>query len=115
MKFITSVLLIALLSFAACLYFPWWSIAIVAFLVVALIPQSPGKSFLTGFIAIAILWAMLSFWKSSQNEHLLAHKVSVIILKMDNPVLLIVATAVIGALVAGFAALTASFLRKSKV
>jgi hypothetical protein len=115
MKFITSLILIALLSFAACLYFPWWSIAVVAFLVVALIPQSPGKSFLCGFTAIALLWAFLSFWKSSQNEHLLAHKVSQIILKMDSPYLLIFATALIGALVAGFAALTASYIRKRKV
>lgn len=112
MKFISSLLLIALLSFAACLYFPWWSIAIAAFLVAALIPQNPGKSFLTGFTAILLLWAVLSFWKSSQNEHLLAHKVSVLILKIDHPFLLITLTAVIGALVAGFAALAASYIRK---
>jgi CRISPR/Cas system-associated protein Cas5 (RAMP superfamily) len=48
------------------------------------------------------------------NEHLLAHKVSVLILKMDNPYLLIFATALIGALVAGFAALTGAYLRKKK-
>ena len=112
MKFIISLLLIALLSFAACLYLPWWSIAVVAFLVVALLPQNPGKAFFCGFTAIALLWALLSFLKSSQNEHLLAHKVSLIILKMDNPFLLIIITALIGALVAGFAALTGSFIHK---
>ncbi len=114
MKFFVSLLLIALLSFAACLYLPWWSIAVVSFLVVALIPQSPGRAFLCGFLAIALLWGMLSFLKSSQNEHLLAHKVSLIILKMDSPAFLILATAFLGALVAGFAALTASFIRKGK-
>ena len=110
MKFIISLLLIALLSFAACLYLPWWSIAVVAFLVV--LPQNPAKAFFCGFTAIALLWALLSFLKSSQNEHLLAHKVSLIILKMDNPFLLIIITALIGALVAGFAALTGSFIHK---
>lgn len=104
-----------LLSFVACLYFPWWSIAIVAFVVTALIPQGPGKSFFTGFVALFLLWAELSFWISNNNDHILAHKVSLLILKIDSPYLLMFATALIGGLVAGFAAITASFLRKKRV
>ncbi len=115
MKFFVSLLLIALLSFAACLYLPWWSIAVVSFLVVALLPQSPFKAFLCGFLAIGLLWGVLSFLKSSQNEHVLAHKVSLVILKTDSPAFLIIATAFLGALVAGLAALTASFLRKKQL
>jgi hypothetical protein len=115
MKFITSLILTAFLSFAACLYLPWWSIAIVAFIVAALIPQHPGKAFVTAFLALLLLWGGFSFWISNNNEHLLAHKVSVLILKMDNPFVLIFATALIGALVAGFAAMSGSFLRRKKV
>ena len=111
MKFIVSLLLIMLLAFVACLYLPWWSIAIVAFIVAIGIPQSPMRSFLTGFLALFLLWGGLSFWISSANAHLLAQKVSLLILKMDNPYLLIIATALIGALVAGFAALSGSYLR----
>lgn len=114
MKFFVSLLLTALLSFAACLYLPWWSIAIAAFIIAALIPQSAVKSFLTGFTALFLLWGALSFWISNNNEHLLAHKVSMVLLKMDNPWVLIFATAIIGALVAGFGALSGSFLRKVK-
>ena len=114
MKFFVSLLLTALLSFAACLYLPWWSIAIAAFIVAALIPQGAVKSFLTGFTALFLLWGALSFWISNNNEHLLAHKVSMVLLKMDNPWVLIFATAIIGALVAGFGALSGSFLRKAK-
>lgn len=114
MKFFISLILTALLSFAACLFLPWWSNAIAAFLVAALIPQKPGKAFLAGFIALFLLWGGLSFWISNNNDHILAHKVSQLILKMDNPMVLILVTAMIGALVAGFAALAGSFLRKSK-
>jgi hypothetical protein len=114
MKFIISFILTAVLSFAACLYLPWWSIAIAAFVVAALIPQRPGKAFLTGFLALFFLWAALSFWISNNNEHLLAHKISLLIFKMDSPYVLILATASIGALVAGLAALSGSLLRKSK-
>ena len=113
MKFIISILLIALLSAAACLYLPWWSIALVALIVSALIPQRSGKAFLTGFIALFMLWGGLAWYISDNNNNLLAHKVSVIILTQDNPLLLIIATALIGALVAGFAALTGSYLRRS--
>jgi hypothetical protein len=114
MKFFISFILTILLSFALCLFLPWWSITIAACLVAALIPQRPGKAFLTAFIALFVLWGGLSFWISNSNDHILAHKVSQLILKMDNPVLLVLATALIGALVAGFAALTGSYLRKTK-
>jgi hypothetical protein len=114
MKFITSIILTALLSFAACLYLPWWSIAVVAFIVAVLIPQHVGKAFIAAFLAIFVLWAGLSFWLSFNNNHLLAHKVSILILKTDSPNLLIIATALIGALIAGFAALSGSFLRTAK-
>jgi len=114
MKFLVSILLTALLSFAICLYCPWWSIAIVAFVIAVLIPQKPFPSFLTGFLALYLLWFALTVYISNNNEHILAHKVSVLILKMDNPFALILITALIGALVAGFAALAGSFARATK-
>ena len=112
MKFITTLILTALLSFVACFYLPWWSIAIVAFVIAAVIPQHPGKAFIAGFLALFVLWGALSYWISSNNEHLLAHKVSLIILKTDSHNFLILATALIGALVAGLAALSGSLIRK---
>ena len=114
MKFIISLLLTALLSFAVCIYLPWWSIAIAAGVVAAFIPQKPFKSFITGFIALFLLWGGLAFIISRNNNDLLAHKVSVVILKIDNPVALIILTALIGGLVASFAALAGSYLRKPK-
>ena len=114
MKFFITLILTALLAFAFCLFLPWWSIAIAAFVVAALIPQKPGKAFYTAFIALLLLWGGLSFWMSNNNHHVLAHKISQLILKLDNPMLLILITALIGALVAGFAALAGSYLRKSK-
>jgi hypothetical protein len=102
-----------LLSFCACLYFPWWSIAIVAFLIAALIPQTPVASFVTGFIALFLLWGILCFWISINNDDRLSHRVSLLIFKTDNPFLLIISSALTGALVAGFAALTAGYLHPS--
>lgn len=112
MKFIVSLLLIALLSFVVCLYMPWWSIAIVAFVVAAIVPQKPLASFFSGFLALFILWLGLTAWISSANGNVFAHKISMLILKMDNILVLMLVTAFIGALVAGFGALTGSFVRR---
>lgn len=113
MKFFVSIVLIALLSMAACLYLPWWSIAIMAFAVAAIIPQKPFLSFLSGFIALFLLWGGLSFFISSNNDHLMAKKISILLLQSDSPFTLVLATAFIGALVAGLAALSGSFVRKA--
>ena len=112
MKFITSVVLIILFSFLACLYLPWWSIAIVAFIITILFPLKPVMSFVAGFLALLLLWGFLATWISVNNGHILAHRVSLLIFKTDSPFLLIMVTAIIGALVAGFAALTGSFIRR---
>jgi hypothetical protein len=113
MKFTISIILTMLLSFCTCLYFPWWSIAIVAFLVAALIPQTPVASFVAGSIALFLLWGILCFWISTDNDDILSHRVSLLIFKTDNPFLLIISSALTGALVAGLAALTASYIRPS--
>lgn len=84
----------------------------VAFFVAIVIQQTPGMSFVTGFFALFFLWGGLSFWISNNNGHLLAHKISLLIFKADNLWLLILVAATIGALVAGFAAMTGSYLLK---
>lgn len=114
MKSVITTILIILFSFIACLFFPWWSISIVAFIISVLIPQRPWVSFFSGFIALFLLWGFLSLWISVQNDHILAHRISLLIFKTDSPFLLILITALIGSLVGGFAALTGSYLRQKK-
>jgi hypothetical protein len=114
MKFIVSFILIILLSFAGALFLPWWIIALVAFVVAALIHQRPLKAFLAGFLALFILWGVQAFLLDSKNEHLLATKVAAILPLGGSYIVLILVTAFIGGLVAGMSALTASFLRGSK-
>jgi hypothetical protein len=112
MKFIVSIVLTALLSFVACLYLPWWSIAVVSFLIPMIIFQKPYMAFITGFVSLLLLWGGLAWWISTANNDLLAHKISVLVIKADSPFLLIGLTALIGAVVAAFAALSGSLLRR---
>ncbi len=114
MKFFASILLTALLSFAIGLFtiLPWWSFAIASFIVALAIHQKPWKAFFAGFLALFMLWGLMSAYIDFQNNHLLANKISKLFLKADNSMLIVLITALIGGLVAGFAALTGSYLRK---
>ena len=112
MKFFISLILIAALSFAGCLFLPWWFIAIAGFVVAFAIPQKAGIAFLCGFLALFILWAGLSFYISNANDNLLAHKISVLFIKLDNPYALILVTGLIGGLVAGFGSLSGRLFKK---
>lgn len=113
MKFISSLLLTAILSYVLSMFFPWWTIAIAAFVVSWLIPQHGFSSFLSGFLALFLLWGIMSLLISSANHDILAHRVSELILKKDNPTLLILVTGLIGGIVAGFAALAGSYAHQS--
>jgi hypothetical protein len=110
MKFLVSILLMAFLSFAACLYLPWWSIALVCFIVSLVIPQRPIFAFLSGFIGLFLLWVLLTAITSTNNNHLLAHRVSILIIGMDSPLVLILISGVLGGIIGGLASLSASFL-----
>ena len=94
------------------IFSPWWTIAIVGFLAAMIIRLSPGLSFFAGFIANFVLWTAMAFWLSTKNDHLLAHKISLVILKIDNPALLILMSGLIGGLITGLGSLTGSLLAK---
>ena len=114
MKLIVSILLIALLGFVAGIFLPWWTIAPAAFLVSALIPQRPGIAFLSGFIAIFLLWGLLAWSIDTANGSILSVKIAEIMHLGASPMLLILVTALVGALVGGGASLSASFLKKTR-
>jgi hypothetical protein len=112
MKFIVSIILTALLSFAAGLYMGWWSLAVAAFVVAALIPQKPWKAYLSGFLGLFLLWGLLAFWIDMKNQHILSQKMAQVFPLGGSWILLILVTALVAALIAGFAALTGSYVRK---
>ncbi len=112
MKFLVSLFLTALFAFALGLYLDWWSIAIAAFVVALCIPLRPGFSFLAGFLALLLLWGGYSIFLNQRNAGILATKIASVLPMQGNVTLLIFVTALLGALVAGFAALSAGYLRQ---
>lgn len=111
-KYILSIVVTGLIGFLAGLYMPWWGIAIAAFVVSAAIPQKPAFSFLSGFLGIFLLWEVLAWWIDNKNNGILSQKIATILPLGGSSVLLIVVTSVIGGLVAGFAALAGTYMRR---
>ena len=114
MKFLAALILTALLSFIAGLYLPWWGIAIAAFVVALIVYQNAGMAFLAAFAGLLLLWSGLAFWIDSENESILSTRIGELLGIGNNTFLLIFITGAVGGLVAGFAAMSGSFLRNNK-
>ena len=111
MRFLLATLLTATLSFIAGLFLPWWSIAIVAFLVALLIKQKIGFAYLAAFTGIYLLWGGLALLIDIKNKSILSHKMAQVFPLNGSSFYLVMVTAFVGALVAGFAAMSGSSLR----
>lgn len=115
MKFITAIILTALLAFISGLlsFSPWWGFAFTSVLVALLVHQKAGKAFLAGFLGLFLLWGGLAWWIDMKNNGVLSQKIASVLPLGGNSILLIVVTGVAGGLVAGFAAMSGSYLRSS--
>lgn len=113
MKFFVAIILTALLAFISGLFLPWWGIAITSLLVAVIIHQKAGKAFLSGLLGVFFLWAGLAWWIDMKNNGVLSKKIASVLPLGGSAIILILVTGLIGGLVAGFAAMSGSFLRSS--
>ncbi|MBI2282119.1 MAG: hypothetical protein HYU71_00255 [Bacteroidetes bacterium] len=113
-KTITAIVLTGFLAYVLGIYstIPWWCFVFSSLLVSAAVHQRPGKSFLSGFLGLFLLWVVLAFMKDAANEHILSTKVATILPLGGSYLVLILVMGVVGGLVSGLAALTGSYLRK---
>lgn len=115
MKFFAALIITILLAFISGLFLPWWAIAVAAFLAALLVKQRAGFAFLSGFFALLLLWSGLALWIDMQNESILSARIAGLFGINNNSFLLILITGTVGGLVAGFAAMTGSFLGRRAV
>ena len=106
MKFIVSFLICPLLAYALGMLLPWWSIVIAGLLTGFFIPQHRLLSFLSCFLGVLIFVGGLIYFISDANNHILAQKIGLLVLKDKNELMIIGVSALISALVAGISAIT---------
>ena len=114
MKFILSILLVALVTYAIGIYgtLPWWSFVVTNLIIAIALPIKPLQSFIAGALGVGALWAGLAFGIDMANNHILSSKVAQILPLGGSYIALILVTAFVGALLGGLASLTGSFVRK---
>jgi hypothetical protein len=115
MKFFGSMLGMILLSLGLGMFLPWWSVAIAGGLVGIVLLQKPWIAFVSGFTSIFIGWIALAGWISVQNGHILAKRVSELIFQHQQPLLLVMVTAFIGAIIGGFSMMSGVLIRKALI
>lgn len=111
MKLFVNLILTAFLTFAFGLFLPWWSLTIASFLVAFASGQKIGISILAGFLGVFLLWGIMTWMISNGNDHILAHRMSRVILKQDDPMMLILVTALIGGILGAISAWSGAALR----
>jgi hypothetical protein len=102
---------IFVLGFAAHSFFPWWSIAVVAFLVGVWQSESALKSFTYGTLAVTLLWTIYAGYQTQQNGGLISEAVGKMLGGLSGTQLLL-GTGLIGGIVGGIAAMTGTFFRQ---
>ena len=112
MKRAFKIILIAFLSFWAEQLFPWWSVAVCAGLVSALIPTTGKKAFWSGFAGVGLLWLFFALLFSIQTDFLLSERVADLF-GVGSSAVIILLSALIGALVGGLGALCGNQLRQT--
>ena len=114
MKFILSIVLVALVTYAIGIYgnLPWWSFVVTNLIIAIALPIKPLQSFIAGALGVGALWAGLAFGIDLANNHILSTKVAQILPLGGSYIALIAVTALVGALLGGLASLTGSFVRK---
>ena len=112
MRFLLALILIAILGFAAETFFPWWTIAIIAFLVTLLVGLRNGKAFLAGFLGIMLMWLIVAFMRDGANDHILSSRMAQLF-KLPGSFLFLLVGSVIGGLVGGLAGWGGATVRKN--
>lgn len=111
-NFLISTLLIAAIGFPLQLFFPWWSIAILAALLGFVLKfENSLWSYMAGFLGVALLWGIYAMYLDMGNAHILSTKMGNLFGKLSSSSMILL-TALIGGIVGGFAAATGTLGKK---
>lgn len=104
-------LLILLLSLLAQLFLPWWSLALVCFLLAFWKATYGRQAFLAGFGGVGLTWLGAALFWHLMTDGLLSNRVAQMF-TVNSAWVLLVVTVLVGALVGGVSALSGYLVRK---
>ena len=110
MRFIIPVALIALSSYVAEQFFPWWSVVICAFFTTLLIQTDHLTAFMSGFTGVSFLWMLIAAIIDVKTNAILSSKI-MLLFGLKSPIIMILLTGLMGGVAGGLGALTGHNLR----
>lgn len=109
-------ILILLICLVSQFFLAWWIIAPIAFLLSSSLGENAKHAFWSGFSALFVLWTCMALLRTLPNENLLANRVAEMLTlpaASYNWIILILISATVGGLVAGFSALAGYHFKQS--
>ncbi|MGB1248399.1 MAG: hypothetical protein ACPG4Z_05905 [Chitinophagales bacterium] len=110
MRTILSFIIILILGTIAQIFLPWWTIAIICFLVGLAFCDNGWGAFFGGLLAVFCMWGFYAFGISVSNDFILAGRMSELF-GLPSGALLYPITALVGGLLGGLSALSGYFLQ----
>ncbi|WP_421762619.1 hypothetical protein [Ekhidna sp.] len=111
MKLIIRIIVIGALTYFVSPLSVWWSAMVIAFVVCYVSPSSGLNAFVAGFLGIGLVWMGHAWNLDVLNESSFSNIVADI-MQVNESVLLVFATGLIGGLAGGFASLTGTTFRQ---
>jgi len=113
MRYLTTIISIAIACALLQSVLPWWSIAIASFVVSLLTALRPGRAFIAGFSGVALWWLILGFIRDVRNEHILSSKLAALF-HLPGYISYLFFAMIIGGLTGGVAATAAAMLNRKR-
>jgi hypothetical protein len=110
MKFIARIVLIIIAGFFLSNVLPWWILVVLSFIIGVLIYGNGFSVFISGFLGGGILWLSYAWYIDFKSQSIMSEKVAELF-PVNDKFYLIIATGLIGAIIAGFGAITGNSLR----
>jgi len=111
MNFLKQILATVVLCLVLQYFLPWWTLVIGAFIAGYWAGNRGVTAFAAGFLGVALLWLVTAMVIDAQTNSILSEKVAQVFPTKTRSLLLVI-TAVVGGLPAGFAGLTGALVRK---
>ncbi|MCC5931627.1 MAG: hypothetical protein JJU28_20440 [Cyclobacteriaceae bacterium] len=111
MRLIITTFFIALATYLAGFFEPWWLFVPLVFAISFLPDGNSGKvTFIAGFIGVGALWLFLALYIDQKNEAILSQRVAGLF-GLSHTWLIFVFTCISGGLLGGFSALCGKLFR----
>ena len=110
MKLIIRIILIGTITYLVSPYFTWWTNMCAAFVICFLLPSSMLNAFIAGFLGAGLVWLGQAWVLDVANQSNFTN-IILQLFPIDDPILLILVTGLLGGISGGLAGLSGASLR----